>query len=113
MAIHFEKRGRTALITIDRLERRNSLDLDHFGHLANAWLRVRDDDDVWCAIITGSKDVFCVGADLKSFVPMITENIDDLASGEKKLGGGEFPENAPLIAVLREFELYKPVIAAV
>jgi len=54
-----------------------------------------------------------VGADLKSFVPMVTENIDDLASGEKTLGGGKYPDNAPLVAVLRDFELYKPVIAAI
>jgi len=113
MAIHFEKQGRTALITIDRLEARNSLDLEHFGQLANAWIRVRDDDEIWCAIITGKKDVFCVGADLKSFVPMVTASIDDLASGEKTLSGEGFPDNAPLIAVLRDFDLYKPVIAAV
>jgi enoyl-CoA hydratase len=113
MAIHFEKHGRTALITIDRVAARNSLDLEHFGHLANAWLRFRDDDDLWVAIITGKDDVFCVGADLKAFVPMVTDNLDKLASGEETLGGEGFPDNAPLIAVLRDFELYKPVIAAV
>ncbi len=113
MSIHFETRGKVALITIDRLERRNSLDLEHFGHLANAWIRFRDDPELWVAIITGKADVFCVGADLKSFVPMISENIDDLASGDIKLGGEGFPDDSPLIAVLRDFELYKPVIAAV
>lgn len=113
MAIHFEKRGRVALITIDRLEARNSLDMQHFGELANAWIRFRDDDDLWVALLTGKEDVFCVGADLKTFVPMITSSIDELASGETVLGGDEYPENAPLIAVLRDFELYKPVIAAI
>jgi enoyl-CoA hydratase len=113
VAIHFEKQGRTALITIDRLEARNSLDLEHFGHLANAWIRFRDDPELRVAIVTGRADVFCVGADLKSFVPMVTDSIDELASGEKTLSGEGFPDNAPLIAVLRDFELYKPVIAAV
>ena len=113
MAIHFETRDRVAIITIDRPEARNSLDLEHFGHLANAWIRFRDDDDLWVAIITGKDDAFCVGADLKTFVPMVTDNIDELASGESTLGGEGFPDNAPLIAVLRDFELYKPVIAAV
>jgi enoyl-CoA hydratase len=113
VAIRFEARGRVALITIDRVEARNSLDLQHFGELAKAWIRFRDDDALWVAIITGKDDVFCVGADLKSFVPMVTENIDALASGEVVLGGDDIPDNAPLIAVLREFELYKPVIAAI
>jgi enoyl-CoA hydratase len=113
VAIHVEKRGKVALITIDRLEARNSLDLAHFGALANAWIRFRDDPDLWVAIVTGRSDVFCVGADLKSFVPMVTENIDALASGDQMLSGEGIPDNAPLIAVLRDFELYKPVIAAV
>jgi enoyl-CoA hydratase len=113
VAIHFEKQGHKAIITIDRPERRNSLDLEHFGHLANAWIRYRDDDELWTAIITGVDDVFCVGADLKSFVPMVTDQVEELASGESILGGDEFPDNAPLIAVLRDFTLYKPVIAAI
>ena len=113
MAIHFETRGRIAIITIDRLKSRNSLDMQHFGELANAWIRFRDDDELWVAIITGKEDVFCVGADLKSFVPMISENIDSLASGDSVLSGEGFPDNAPLIAVLRDFPLYKPVIAAI
>lgn len=113
MAIHFEKRGRIALITIDRVHARNSLDLEHFCELANAWVRFKDDDELWTAVITGRDDVFCVGADLKTFVPMVTEEIDALASGEVTLGGGKYPDNAPLVAVLRDFELYKPVIAAV
>ena len=113
MAIHFEKQGHTAIITIDRPERRNSLDLEHFGHLANAWIRYRDDDELWTAIVTGVDEIFCVGADLKSFVPMVTDQVEKLASGEAVLGGDDFPDNAPLIAVLRDFELYKPVIAAI
>ncbi|MBK7972596.1 MAG: enoyl-CoA hydratase/isomerase family protein [Deltaproteobacteria bacterium] len=113
MAIHFETHGKVALITIDRVHAKNSLDMEHFGELANAWIRFRDDESLWTAIITGKEDVFCVGADLKSFVPMVTDNIDDLASGEKKLGGGKYPDDAPLVAVLRDFELYKPVIAAI
>ena len=110
MAIHTEVRGNTFLITIDRPERRNSLDMEHFGRLANAWIRYRDDDDLRCAIITGVEDTFCVGAALKSFVTQVTANIDALASGEEV---EDFPADAALTGVLREFELYKPVIAGI
>lgn len=116
MAIHFEVDGRIATITIDRQERRNSLDMEHFGLLAKAWLRFRDDPDLWVAIITGAGDqAFCVGADLKSFIPMITENIDELAEtgGAQHTSSEDFPVNASLVAVLREVEIYKPIIAAV
>src|SRR5438552_2772479 len=49
MPIHYEKRGRIVTITIDRPERRNALDLEHFGQLADAWVRFRDDDEAWLA----------------------------------------------------------------
>ena len=65
MAIHYVKDGHIVTITIDRPEQRNSLDLEHFGQLADSWTRFRDDDDAWVAILTGVGDVYCVGADLK------------------------------------------------
>ena len=108
MAIEVEKDTGITTITINRPERRNALDMDHFGMLAKAWIDFRDDPDARVAIITGVGNSFCVGADLKSFVPTVTENIEALAKGES-----DIPADAGLIAVLREFELWKPVIAAV
>jgi enoyl-CoA hydratase len=106
--IEVVKDGGIMTITINRPERRNALDMDHFGWLAKAWIDFRDDPDMAVAIITGVGNQFCVGADLKSFVPTVTDNIEALAKGESDL-----PADAGLIAVLREFELFKPVIAAV
>jgi enoyl-CoA hydratase len=108
MPIEVEKDGGITTITINRPERRNALDLPHFGALANAWVEFRDDPSARVAIITGVGDSFCVGADLKSFVPMVTDNIEDLAAGTT-----DIPADAGLVAVLREFDLFKPVIAAV
>jgi enoyl-CoA hydratase len=108
VAIEVVKENGIHIITINRPERRNSLDLPHFGALADAWVDFRDDADARVAIVTGTGKDFCVGADLKSFVPMVTENIDALASGQS-----EIRADAGLVAVLREFELWKPVIAAV
>ena len=108
MAIEVQKEDGVHVITINRPERRNALDLPHFGALADAWIDFRDDDDARVAIITGTGKDFSVGADLKSFVPMVTDNIDELASGKS-----EIRADAGLVAVLREFELWKPVIAAV
>src|SRR5215813_11078657 len=125
MAIHYEKDNHIVTITIDRPEARNSLDVDHFGMLADSWIRFRDDDDAYVAILTGVGDVYCVGADLKKFVPIVTERADKLAAGESTLAVGEskYTMAHSLIAVLRdgavdpetgeEFKLYKPVIAAI
>ncbi len=125
MAIHYEKRDHIVTITIDRPEHRNSLDIEHFGQLADSWVRFRDDDDAFVAILTGVGDVYCVGADLKRFVPIVTERADKLAAGEATLTveGERYSMAHSLVAVLRdgavvpetgeEFKLYKPVIAAI
>lgn len=125
MAIHYVKDGHVVTITIDRPEARNSLDLEHFGQLAESWIRFRDDDDAFVAILTGVGDVYCVGADLKSFITVVTERADKLAAGEatQQVEGSRYSMAHSLVAVLRdgalipetgeELKLYKPVIAAI
>src|SRR5512139_1404213 len=113
--IQYDKDGHIVCITINRPERSNALNFEAFGLLAKSWLDFRDDPDLWVAIITGAGDkAFCAGGDLKEFIPMVTENIGELsASGGAQTLGGDVPVNASLIAVLREVEIYKPIIAAV
>jgi enoyl-CoA hydratase len=123
--IHYARDGHVVSITIDRPEARNSLDVEHFGQLADCWVRFRDDDDAHVAILTGVGDVYCVGADLKKFVPIVTERADRLAAGEsmQQVGASRYTMAHSLVAVLRdgavlpetgeEFRLYKPVIAAI
>jgi len=114
MSVIYEKQGHIAIVRINRPEARNSLDFDTMGQLANAWLDFRDDPELWVAVLTGVGDRdFCVGADLKTFIPRVTEQVEDLASGKTSLLGKEFPPNAPLVAVLREGDIWKPIIGAV
>ncbi len=124
MAIHYAKDGHIVTITIDRPEARNSLDLDHFGMLADCWIRYRDDDEAFVAILTGVNDVYCVGADLKKFITQVTERAAALRAGESKKvePGSNYSFSDSLVAVLRDgaetrdgktFELHKPVIAAI
>ncbi len=117
MAIRTERDGRLWIVTIDRPEARNSLDLAHFGALAKAWETFRDDDDLFVAIVTGVEDVFCVGADLKRFVPAVTDRVESLAAGhargEEVVIGEDVPATAALTAVLREVDVHKPIVAAV
>src|SRR5512143_2427714 len=104
MAIHYEKTGHVVTITIDRPEARNSLDLEHFGRLADAWVRYRDDDKAFVAILTGVGDVYCVGADLKKFISIVTEKADQLAAGgsTQAMEGSNYTMAHSLIAVLRD-----------
>ncbi len=69
MAIDFEIDQGVATITINRPERLNAMDADHYSALSEAWQRVRDDGDIRVAIVTGAGErSFTTGADIKSFV---------------------------------------------
>jgi enoyl-CoA hydratase/carnithine racemase len=67
----FEKRDRIAYLTFNRPEAKNAVDPELQDLLVQAWTEVRDDDSVDVAILTGSGDAFCAGADLKTYIPPI------------------------------------------
>jgi enoyl-CoA hydratase len=99
-------------ITINRPEARNSLDMEHFFQLRTAWDRFGADDDAYVAVITGVGHDFCVGADLKTYIPQVTALQQKMESGEvTELGGYSLDDGVK--AVLRGTKLYKPIIAAV
>jgi len=78
VAVHYERRGAAALLTIDRQERRNAVDGPTAELLGEAYERFEDDDDARVLILTGAGDVaFCAGADLKAidtFGPRLTSD---------------------------------------
>ncbi len=101
MPVDFTVEDGIALITLNRPERMNALDADHYALLSEAWIRVRDDTGIRVAIITGAGDrAFTVGADLKSFV---TQPPD--------LAEMWLTQREPILN--RGLEVWKPIIAAV
>lgn len=113
MPIHYDKGDdHVVVITIDRPETRNALDLYHFRDLARAWRDFRADADAWVAIITGVDRAFMAGADLKTYIPQVTELAGKIADGGvTEIDGCRLSDGTT--AVLRNLKLYKPVIAAV
>lgn len=101
MPIDFAVHDKVALITINRPERRNALDEEHYRALSEAWIRVRDDAGIRAAIVTGVGDrAFCAGADIKSLLPNPTP-LSEMWLTQKDL------------ILNRGLEVWKPVIAAV
>src|SRR3954464_15320289 len=112
MPIHYEVDEHVVLITIDRPEARNALDMYHFRDLAAAWRTFKDDDDAWIAIITGVGDAFMAGADLKTYIPQVTKLQKEIAAGQvKEIDGCRLSDS--VYAVLRNVKIFKPIIAAV
>lgn len=101
-----EKVGHTLVVTMNRPEAKNALSPAMIVGLADAWIRVNDDQDIRCAILTGSQGSFCTGMDLKA-----------RASGDS--GPNPYQErwaadpDLHWKALLRHFRLHKPLIAAV
>lgn len=104
MPIHYEMEDHVVTITIDRPERKNAMDMEHFSALADSWRRFRDDAEAWVAVITGVGSAFCTGADLKTFIPQVTGALPKPENWKPSDG---------VHAVLKDLEIYKPIIAAV
>ena len=106
-------------VTINRPEARNAMNLAVMAGLARAWMRLRDDRDIWVAILTGAGDkAFCAGGDLKSFINQTVGKTEQIRSGEAQLDWGDvdttgLPPNATTFAVLRDIDVFKPIIGAV
>lgn len=101
MSIDVSVENHVALITINRPERMNALDHDHYRALSEAWIRVRDDNDIRSAIVTGAGDrAFCAGADIKSLLPQPTGLAEMWLTQRDQI-------------LNRGLEIWKPVIAAV
>lgn len=90
-----------ALITINRPERLNAMDAEHYQALSQAWRTVRDDAAIRVAIVTGAGDrSFTTGADIKSFLTA-PQDLSDMWQTQKDQ------------LLNRGLEVWKPVIAAV
>lgn len=109
MAIRYEKSNHIVTITIDRYERRNSIDPDHAEEFVACWERFRDDPDAWVAIVTGVKDAFCAGGDLLAMGDIARE----LAATGTSITLGRMSNYGKGGFTLKGFELFKPIIAAV
>ncbi|MBJ7426129.1 MAG: enoyl-CoA hydratase/isomerase family protein, partial [Ilumatobacteraceae bacterium] len=61
-----EQVGHTLVITMNRPEAKNALSSAMLVGLADAWVRLNEDEDLRCAVLTGSGGSFCTGMDLKA-----------------------------------------------
>ncbi|MFF7532767.1 enoyl-CoA hydratase/isomerase family protein [Streptomyces bobili] len=89
-----------AVVTLDRPERLNAIDLETARELAEVWRALRFDDSVRAVVLAGSGGrAFCTGIDRDSVVPQ---------------PGSPYMQDDPLLTVgPKANDLWKPVVAAV
>jgi enoyl-CoA hydratase/carnithine racemase len=100
----FERRGTTAVVTMNRPEAKNALSLSMLVGMADAWDEIDEDDEIRCAVLTGAGGTFCSGMDLKSMSGPDAEHYKDRTDADPDLHWK---------ALLRHRQLRKPLVAAV
>jgi len=107
VSVRFETDGAVAIVTIDRPEVHNALDAETSDALVRAWLRLRDDDALRVAIVTGAGErAFCAGADLRG----VGDFYRSLSSAERLRRSEQTPG---LGGITRNLVVDKPIVAAV
>ena len=90
-----------ATIILNRPERLNAMDAEHYETLSKTWIQVRDDPAIRVAVITGAGEKsFTTGADLKSFIPKPPSLAETWLTQQSQL-------------LNRGLEVWKPVISAI
>jgi E-phenylitaconyl-CoA hydratase len=97
MTIDFQKQDHIAVITINRPEVMNAMNMQTMLDLRKVLVEFRDDPDLWVSILTGAGEkAFCAGADL---------------SADGAFSQQERQKN--FLGPMYGLDLWKPIIAAV
>jgi enoyl-CoA hydratase len=107
----YDKKERIAFITLNRPEARNALTPELVCRLADAIQDYASDPSLRVAVITGSGEkAFCAGGDLGRMIPLLT----GVRSPEDDWDRRVLTDPIVMAASsLRDYPLYKPVIAAI
>lgn len=96
-----ERRGRVLVVTLNRPEQRNAVDMAIAHGIADAMDRLDADSDLSVGIITGAGKGFCSGMDLKAFASGERPYVGDRGFG----GITQRSADKPLIAAVEGFAL--------
>ncbi len=107
-AVLVEKDEHVLTVTLNRPEKRNAVNSEVMCRLYDAWLRLDEDDDLRCAILTGVGKTFCAGMDL-SEIPKLRSGKPDNEYMERVMKEPEVIFGA----WLKTYRPTKPVILAV
>ena len=108
--IEYEVNNHIALVSFNRPEARNAFNPEMVVRLVEAWEKVRDDDNVRVAVLTGTGDTFCAGADLGQLLTLVNRTREPENEWDEKLVADWRMVGR---AVLRNFDPEKPVITAI
>ena len=109
-ALLISRDGPVVTLTMNRPEAKNAINPEMLCRMADAWDMVDADDDIRVAVLTGTGDAFCAGADLDKLVGAMLRGQPPADEFEKRCR--EDP-NVIFKGLLRSRLLAKPLIAAI
>jgi enoyl-CoA hydratase/carnithine racemase len=94
--------GSILWLTLDEPGSLNAFDPESMASLARAWTRLRDDESLRVAVVTGAGDrAFSVGSNLKTFIPRLQSGeMDPRENQEAYMKGSLGPVFKPIIAAV-------------
>lgn len=94
--------GAILWITLDDPAARNAMDPEAMTALAAAWCRLRDDGALRVAVLTGAgEQAFCVGSNLKTFIPRLQSGeLDPREHQEAYMKGALGPVFKPIVTAV-------------
>ena len=100
-----EKRGRIAIVTINRPEKLNALNIATRNEILEAFDQLASDDEIRVVIVTGAGEkAFIAGADINEFAGMTAIKQRTVMKGRRAFDSVEdFPK--PVIAMINGFAL--------
>jgi enoyl-CoA hydratase len=101
VTVRFAVDGPVAVVTIDRPERRNAVDVATARALVEAFARFNSDEALAVAILAGNGGTFCAGADLKAIASGNGLAVDE--KGEGPMGPTRMRLGKPVIAAIEGY----------
>jgi enoyl-CoA hydratase/carnithine racemase len=107
---HPSNHPHVAVVTIDRPDKANALDLQMLSTLARTWRELANDENIRCVVLTGAGErVFSAGMDMTDTIPVSQRFARGERISEEQLEG----LRSVATAMLAGFDLAKPLVCAV
>ncbi len=102
-AVQIERAGPVTTLLLNRPGRRNAIDPATAKALADAVRAFDANDDAAVAVLTGTGDHFCAGADLKALAAGDVHTVDPDGAAEGPLGPTRLQLSKPVIAAIEGY----------
>ena len=97
-AVQLERRGRVALLRLNRPKNRNALSSEIKAGLAEYVPALVADDSVGCVVITGTDEAFCAGGDLTGMTERAAPSVRDRLTTSQRWVRSLLAGASPVIA---------------